>query len=49
VQEVNVLLKQYADARKMMKSFSGLGGGAGFLGKKLAKLGLPGMPGGFGR
>lgn len=49
VQEVNVLLKQYADARKMMKSFSGLSGGAGFLGKKLAKLGLPGMPGGFGR
>ncbi len=49
VQEVNVLLKQYAEARKMMKSFSGLSGGAGFLGKKLAKLGLPGMPGGFGR
>ena len=49
VQEVNVLLKQYAEARKMMKSFSGLSGGSGFLGKKLAKLGLPGMPGGFGR
>lgn len=49
VQEVNVLLKQYAEARKMMKSFSGLSSGAGFLGKKLAKLGLPGMPGGFGR
>jgi len=49
VQEVNTLLKQYAQARKMMKSFSGLTGGAGFLGKKLAKLGLPGMPGGFGR
>ncbi len=49
VQEVNVLLKQYAQARKMMKSFSGLTSGAGFLGKKLAKLGLPGMPGGFGR
>jgi len=43
VQEVNVLLKQYAQARKMMKSFSGLTSGAGFLGKKLAKLGLPGM------
>jgi signal recognition particle subunit SRP54 len=43
VQEVNTLLKQYAQARKMMKSFSGLGGG--FLGKRLAKLGLPGMPG----
>jgi len=49
VQEVNTLLKQYAQARKMMKSFSGLTSGAGFLGKKLAKLGLPGMPGGFGR
>jgi signal recognition particle subunit SRP54 len=49
VQEVNVLLKQYAQARKMMKSFSGLTSGGGFLGKKLAKLGLPGMPGGFGR
>ncbi|MEO8100587.1 MAG: signal recognition particle protein [Acidobacteriota bacterium] len=45
VQEVNTLLKQYAQARKMMKSFSGMTGGAGFLGKKLAKLGLPGMPG----
>jgi signal recognition particle subunit SRP54 len=47
VQEVNTLLKQYAQARKMMKSFSGgLGGlGKGVLGKQLAKLGLPGMPG----
>jgi len=47
VQEVNTLLKQYAQARKMMKSFSGgLGGlGKGMLGKQLAKLGLPGMPG----
>jgi signal recognition particle subunit SRP54 len=36
VQEVNQLLKQYAQARKMMKSFSG-----GFLGKKLGKLKLP--------
>jgi len=40
VQEVNSLLKQYAQARKMMKSFTG---GAGFLGKRLAKLKLPGM------
>jgi signal recognition particle subunit SRP54 len=36
VQEVNQLLKQYAQARKMMKSFSG-----GFLGKKLGKMKLP--------
>jgi signal recognition particle subunit SRP54 len=36
VQEVNQLLKQYSQARKMMKSFSG-----GFLGKKLAKMKLP--------
>src|SRR5205807_330701 len=40
VQEVNSLLKQYAQARKMMKSFTG---GAGFMGKRLAKLKLPGM------
>src|SRR5215475_10804846 len=38
VQEVNNLLKQYAQARKMMKSFSG---GGGFLGKRLGKLKLP--------
>jgi signal recognition particle subunit SRP54 len=38
VQEVNTLLKQYAQMRKMMKSFSG---GGGFLGKRLAKLKLP--------
>jgi signal recognition particle subunit SRP54 len=37
VQEVNSLLKQYAQARKMMNSISG----GGFLGKKLAKLKLP--------
>jgi signal recognition particle subunit SRP54 len=37
VQEVNSLLKQYAQARKMMKSISG----GGFLGKKLAKIKLP--------
>src|SRR6202007_1652636 len=44
VQEVNTLLKQYAQARKVMKSFSG---GGGFLGKRLGKLKLP--PGmGFG-
>jgi signal recognition particle subunit SRP54 len=38
VQEVNSLLKQYSQARKMMKSFTG---GAGFLGKRLGKLKLP--------
>jgi signal recognition particle subunit SRP54 len=42
VQEVNNLLKEYAQARKMMKSFTGQ---AGFLGKKLAKMKLPGFPG----
>ena len=36
VQEVNQLLKQYAQARKMMKSISG-----GFLGKKLGKMKMP--------
>lgn len=36
VQEVNQLLKQYAQARKIMKSLSG-----GFMGKKLGKLKLP--------
>ncbi len=36
VQEVNQLLKQYSQARKMMKSFSG-----GFMGKRLGKLKLP--------
>jgi signal recognition particle subunit SRP54 len=41
VQDVNNLLKQYAQARKMMRSFTGQ---AGFLGKKLAKMKLPGMP-----
>jgi signal recognition particle subunit SRP54 len=39
VQEVNNLLKQYAQMRKMMKSFTGAGGG--FLGKRLGKLKLP--------
>ncbi|MBV9761734.1 MAG: signal recognition particle protein [Acidobacteriaceae bacterium] len=42
VQDVNNLLKQYAQARKMMKSFTSQGG---FLGKKLAKMKLPGLPG----
>jgi signal recognition particle subunit SRP54 len=37
VQEVNSLLKQYAQARKMMKSISG----GGFLGKRLGKFKLP--------
>ncbi len=36
VQEVNQLLKQYAQARKVMKSFSG-----GFLGKKFGKMKMP--------
>src|SRR5690348_15014668 len=36
VQEVNQLLKQYSQARKMLTSFSG-----GFLGKKLGKMKLP--------
>ena len=38
VQEVNALLKQYAQARKMMKSLTG---GAGMLGKRLGKFKLP--------
>jgi signal recognition particle subunit SRP54 len=42
VQEVNTLLKQYAQARKMMKSFSG----GSFMGKRLGKMKLPpGFPG----
>jgi len=49
VQEVNNLLKQYTQARKMMKGFSGMMGGGGMmggaLGKKLAKMKFPGMPG----
>jgi signal recognition particle subunit SRP54 len=36
VQEVNQLLKQYSEARKMMKTFSG-----GMMGKKLGKMKLP--------
>src|SRR6266852_2805694 len=50
VQDVNTLLKQYAQMRKMMKSLTG---GGGFLGKRLAKMKLgPGSPFGglpFGR
>ena len=38
VQEVNQLLKQYGQAKKMMKSFSG-----GMLGKKLGKMKMPFM------
>ena len=37
VQEVNALLKQYSQARKMMKSITG----GGFLGKRLGKFKLP--------
>ena len=45
VQDVNNLLKQYTQARKMMKSFSGSGMLGGAMGKKLAKMKFPGMPG----
>jgi signal recognition particle subunit SRP54 len=38
VQEVNQLLKQYGQAKKMMKSFSG-----GMMGKKFGKMKLPFM------
>ena len=41
VQEINQLLKQYAQARKMMKTFSG-----GLIGKKLGKLKMPPFFGG---
>lgn len=41
VQEVNQLLKQYTQARKMMKTFSG----SGLLGKKMGKFKFPGLPG----
>jgi len=46
VQDVNALLKQYTEARKMMKMFSG--GLPGGLGKKLAKMGNFKLPGGLG-
>jgi signal recognition particle subunit SRP54 len=44
VQDVNNLLKQYGQAKNMMKSLSG---NMGFLGKKLGKLGMGklGLPG----
>jgi signal recognition particle subunit SRP54 len=42
VQEVNQLLKQYGEARKVMKSLS-QGFGGGMLGKKLGKFRLPFM------
>ncbi|HXE64652.1 MAG TPA: signal recognition particle protein [Bryobacteraceae bacterium] len=42
VQEVNSLLKQYGQARKMMKTMSG---SLGSLGKRLGKLGGLGLPG----
>ncbi len=42
VQDVNNLLKEYAQARKMMRSLTGQ---MGFMGKKLAKMKLPGFPG----
>jgi signal recognition particle subunit SRP54 len=44
VQDVNNLLKQYGQAKKMMKSLSG---NMGFLGKKMGKLGMGklGLPG----
>ena len=45
VQDVNNLLKQYAQARKMMKSLSG--GMGGMLGKRMGKLKLPGGLGGM--
>jgi signal recognition particle subunit SRP54 len=38
VQDVNALLKQYTQARKMMKSISG-----GMLGKKMGKFKIPGL------
>jgi signal recognition particle subunit SRP54 len=37
VQEVNILLKQYAETRKMMKSIMG----GSFMGKRLGKFKLP--------
>ena len=42
VQEVNSLLKQYGQARKMMKSMSG---SLGSLGKRFGKMGGLGLPG----
>jgi len=47
VNDVNNLLKQYGQAKKMMKTLSGAMGGGGFLGRKLGKLGMGklGLPG----
>ncbi|MDX1984796.1 MAG: hypothetical protein SFV51_31270 [Bryobacteraceae bacterium] len=42
VQDVNQLLKQYGQARKMMKTFSG-----GMMGKKMGKFKFPPLGGGF--
>lgn len=42
VNDVNNLLKQYAEARKMMKAFTGSLSGQGMLGKKLSKFKMPG-------
>ncbi len=54
VNDVNNLLKQYGQAKKMMKQLSGSMGNMGFLGKKLGKLGMgklglgkPGLGKGF--
>ena len=44
VQEVNQLLKQYAQMRKMMKGLSG-----GLLGRKMGKMKLPDIMGQFQR
>jgi signal recognition particle subunit SRP54 len=45
VQDVNALLKQYAQARKMMKTLSGGLMGNSALAKKLGKMNLPGLLG----
>lgn len=45
VQDVNALLKQYAQARKMMKTLSGGLMGNSALAKKLGKMNLPGLMG----
>jgi len=43
---VNNLLKQYGQAKKMMKSLTGSMGDMGSMGKKLARMGLgKGFPG----
>ncbi len=45
VQDVNALLKQYTQARKMMKTFSGGLMGNSAMAKKLSKMNIPGMLG----